>query len=137
MTEYELLIVEQNASLEEYDANLKEQTKSFQQAEEDKAALQGELALLKEKMRKNEVNVNNFINEMGKLLANNNPMLMVNMMKYNLNNTNNNSNNNHSDNDTNFNSNTSNTKKKNSNSNNNTTNKENYLIFCVETKHQN
>jgi len=86
-------------------------------------------------MKKNEANVTNFINEMGRLLESNNPLLMVNMMKYNNNSSNNmNSNNNVNNNvnETSYTINSSNKKKQSGN----VTNKENYLIFCVmrETK---
>jgi len=40
-----------------------------------------EIHSLKEKVRQNDVNVGNFINDMGNLLETNNPLLVLNMPK--------------------------------------------------------
>jgi len=43
--------------------------------------MQDEIHVLKEKVRHNDMNVGNFINEMGNLLETNNPLLALNMPK--------------------------------------------------------
>jgi len=56
------------------------ETDKMQLIKENKI-MHDEIHSLKEKVRQNDVNVGNFINDMGNLLETNNPLLVLNMPK--------------------------------------------------------
>jgi len=67
--------------IKELESKLDENETDKMQLLKENKIMHDEIHSLKEKVRQNDVNVGNFINDMGNLLETNNPLLVLNMPK--------------------------------------------------------
>lgn len=67
--------------IKELETKLVENETDKMQLIKENKIMHDEIHSLKEKVRQNDVNVGNFINDMGNLLETNNPLLVLNMPK--------------------------------------------------------